>query len=69
MPATVQEWTFTWENNKVFHVEIKEGAETKTLIQMDENGDIASLWSDVTGIVEKTTKALMARILDEMRGP
>ena len=61
------EMTFKWENDESFEVIIQEDGEPKTLVKMDENGDIASLWSSVSDLLERYIKSLMTRIGKDMQ--
>lgn len=64
------ELEITWENNVAFTVTTKENAgPVKTLILMDENGEIANLWPSATDLLERYIKSVMAKIGKEMKLP
>ena len=67
MAETKIELEIKWENNKVFQVLAREnGGEIKIVVKAEENGDLTTLWSAFTDVMERYIKTLMARIGKEM---
>ena len=70
MADTKIKMVISWENQKSFHVTIKEdNGDTLDLVKMDENGCIMALWPAMTDIMERYTRSLMQRIGEEMALP
>ena len=58
----------TWENGVKFEMDSKLGADPyKTVVKMDEDGDIASLWGVLQKVCETSFKLTMNGIGDEMK--
>lgn len=61
--------TLTWENGVSFSMDTKLNAEDKiTVIEVEENGDIANLWSGIQSICEKTVTRHLDIIGGVMKG-
>ena len=60
--------TFTWENGKYFKMETKAGDDDAiVVVKVEENGDIANLWSSIQDICLKTVTRFVGVIGDEMK--
>lgn len=68
MASTKIEVVYTWENNVRLKVTTQEDDNPKlTVLDMDENGCISSLWGYVEGIINTTHANMIKRIGDEMK--
>jgi len=69
MAEDKMEITFTWENDVMFKMDTKFNAEDKiTVIKVEENGDIANLWSGIQSICERTVTRHLDIIGGVMKG-
>lgn len=60
--------TFTWENNDEFKMETTlDSDDTIKVMEIEENGDIASLWEHYQTICEKVVKNQLNTIGEEMK--
>ena len=68
MAETKIELTYTWENDVSMKLTMQENDGVKfTVLDMDENGCIASMWGYIQGIMTLHNANLVARIGTEMK--
>ncbi len=61
--------TFTWENKKRLKLIAHDDSETKTILQMDEDGNLAALWDGVEITLHRYFQSIMDKIGTEMKKP
>lgn len=69
MAEQTMQITFAWENDVEFKMDTKLNDDDKiTVIKVEENGDIANLWSGIQSICEKTVTRHLDTIGGVMKG-
>ena len=56
-----------WENSKSFSLTMKRDGTNITIVEVEENGCIASIWPDVQDICEVFFRTTVTTIGDEMK--
>lgn len=70
MAKKTQTILFTWENNDSFKMEYEfNDGGYKTIIEMEENGDLAKLWGNAHVLCEVFFKACLDKVGIDMAAP
>lgn len=68
MAAQVRLIRLTWENGVSFKMDTKLDAESYvTILEMDENGNIAQLWASAQQLCEKYFEATITGVGNDMK--
>lgn len=67
MAATEIEITYEWENRVNFKATVKEnGGDAVLTIEVEENGELSSVWGSIRSIITAAHKNVLDRISSEM---
>jgi len=59
--------TFKWENKKAFELKADNAAENVTIIRVEEDGNIALLWSNIEAVCSLYVKAELEKMGKDMK--
>lgn len=67
MTEKITTFKLKWENSNHFTMTCDNGEENKTVVQIEENGHIATLWPDVESICAKFFLEKVQEVGKEMK--